>query len=75
MTNKSVITLIAIIMFKNTVVCKLKIKLTVLSTNRMMLVAVNMLMKLFFAAIMSSIADMSSSVYISCPFTKNYITY
>ena len=73
--NTFVIMLIAIIMFRNTVVCKLKIKITVLSANRMMLVAVNMLMKLCLAAIISSIADMSSSVYISCPFTKNYITY
>lgn len=46
-----------------------------LTTNKMMLVAVNMLMKLFVAAIIRSIADMSKSVYISCPFTKNYITY
>lgn len=73
--NTFVIRLMAMIMFKNTVVCKLKIKLIVLSVNRMMLVAVNMLMKLCLAAIISSIADMSSSVYISCPFTKNYITY
>ena len=75
MTNKSVITLIAIIMFKNTVVCKLKIKLTVLSTNKMMLVAVNILMKLSVAAIIRSIADISSSVYMCFPFTKNYITH
>ena len=73
--NTFVIRLMAMIMFKNTVVCKLKIKLIVLSVNRMMLVAVNMLMKLSVAAIIRSIADMSKSVYISCPFTKNYITY
>lgn len=73
--NTFVIRLMAMIMFKNTVVCKLKIKLIVLSVNRMMLVAVNMLMKLCFDAIIRSIADMSRSVYISCPFTKNYITY
>ena len=73
--NTFVVRLMAMIMFKNTVVCKLKIKLIVLSVNRMMLVAVNMLMKLSVAAIMSSIADMSRSVYISCPFTRNYITY
>lgn len=72
--NTFVIMLIAIIMFRNTVVCKLKIRLTVLSTNRMMLVAVNILMKLCFAAIIRSIADISSSVYMCFPFTKNYIT-
>ena len=46
-----------------------------LIANKMMLVAVNILMKLSVAAIIRSIADISSSVYISCPFTKNYITY
>lgn len=46
-----------------------------LIANKTMLVAVNMLMKLSVAAIIRSIADMSSSVYISCPFTKNYITH
>lgn len=45
-----------------------------LITNKTMLVAVNILMKLSVAAIIRSIADISSSVYISCPFTKNYIT-
>ena len=46
-----------------------------LIANKTMLVAVNILMKLSVAAIIRSIADMSKSVYISCPFTKNYITY
>lgn len=73
--NTFVIRLMAMIMFKNTVVCKLKIKLIVLSVNRMMLVAVNILMKLSAAAIIRSIADMSSSVYMGIPFTKNYITH
>lgn len=74
-TNISVITLIAMIMFKITFECGVNIRLMALTTNKMMLVAVNMLMKLSVAAIIRSIADMSKSVYISCPFTKNYITY
>ena len=75
MTNISVITLIAMMMFKITFECGTNIRLMALTTNKMMLVAVNMLMKLSVAAIIRSIADMSKSVYISCPFTKNYITY
>ena len=75
MTNISVITLIAIIMFKIVPEFGENIRLMALTTNKMMLVAVNMLMKLSVAAIIRSIADMSKSVYISCPFTKNYITY
>lgn len=39
-------------------------------TNKTMLVDVNILMKLSVAAIIRSIADMSSSVYICIPFTK-----
>ena len=74
-TNISVITLIAMMMFKITFECGKNIRLMALNTNKMMLVAVNMLMKLSVAAIIRSIADMSKSVYISCPFTKNYITY
>lgn len=73
--NTFVVRLMAMIMFKNTVVCKLKIKFIVLSVNRMMLVAVNILMKLSEAAIIRSIADISSSVYMCFPFTKNYITH
>ena len=69
------ITLIAMIMFKITLECGVNIRLMADITNKMVLVAVNMLMKLSVAAIMSSIADMSRSVYISCPFTRNYITY
>ena len=45
-----------------------------LIANKTMLVAVNMLMKLSAAAIIRSIADMSNSVYMCFPFTKNYIT-
>lgn len=74
-TNISVITLIAMMMFKITFECGTNIRLMALTTNKIMLVAVNMLMKLSVAAIIRSIADMSKSVYISCPFTKNYITY
>lgn len=44
-------------------------------TNKTMLVAVNILMKLSVAAIIRSIADMSSSTYMCIPFTKNYITH
>lgn len=75
MTNKSVIMLIAMMMFQITFECGTNIRLMALTTNKMMLVAMNMLMKLSVAAIIRSIADMSKSVYISCPFTKNYITY
>ena len=75
MTNISVITLIAMMMFKITFECGANIRLMALTTNKMMLVAVNMLMKLFVAAIIRSIADMSSSVYMCFPFTKNYITH
>ena len=46
-----------------------------LIANKMMLVAVNILMKLSVAAIIRSIADISSSVYMCFPFTKNYITH
>lgn len=46
-----------------------------LIANKTMLVAVNMLMKLSVAAIIRSIADTSSSVYMCFPFTKNYITH
>ena len=45
-----------------------------LIANKTMLVAVNILMKLSVAAIIRSIADISSSVYMCIPFTKNYIT-
>ena len=69
------ITLIVMMMFKITFEFGTNIRLMALTTNKMMLVAVNMLMKLSVAAIIRSIADMSKSVYISCPFTKNYITY
>ena len=75
MTNKSVITLIAMMMFKITFECGTNIRLMALTTNKMMLVAVNMLMKLSVAAIIRSIADMSSSAYMCIPFTKNYITH
>ena len=46
-----------------------------LIANKTMLVAVNILMKLSVAAIIRSIADVSSSVYMCIPFTKNYITH
>lgn len=69
------ITLTVTMMFKIAFECCTNIRLMALTTNKMMLVAVNMLMKLSVAAIIRSIADMSKSVYISCPFTKNYITY
>ena len=69
------ITLIAMIMFKIIFERGANISPMVLIANKTMLVAVNILMKLSVAAIIRSIADMSSSVYISCPFTKNYITY
>ena len=51
------------------------IMLMALTTNKTMLVAVNILMKLSVAAIIRSIADMSSSAYMCIPFTKNYITH
>ena len=75
MTNISVITLFAMMMFKITFECGTNIRLMALTTNKMMLVAVNMLMKLSVAAIIRSIADVSSSVYRCIPFTKNYITH
>ena len=75
MTNISVITLIAMMMFKITFECGVNIRLMALTTNKMMLVAVNMLMKLSVAAIIKSIADISRSVYMCIPFTKNYITH
>ena len=46
-----------------------------LIANKMMLVAVNILMKLSVAAIIRSIADVSSSAYMCIPFTENYITH
>ena len=73
--NISVITLIVTITFKIIFERGANIRLMALTTNKMMLVAVNMLMKLCLAAIISSIADMSSSVYMCFPFTKNYITH
>lgn len=63
------------IMFKIIFECGVNIRLMALIANKMMLVAVNMLMKLSVAAIIRSIADMSSSVYMGIPFTKNYITH
>ena len=69
------ITLIAMIMFKIIFERGANISPMALIANKMMLVAVNMLMKLCLAAIISSIADMSSSVYMCFPFTKNYITH
>ena len=51
------------------------IRLIELTTNKTMLVAVNILMKLSVAAIIRSIADISSSVCMCFPFTKNYITH
>ena len=69
------IRLIAMIMFKVVTEFGENIRLIEANANKTMLVAVNILMKLSVAAIIRSIADISSSVYISCPFTKNYITY
>ena len=69
------ITFIAMIMSKIIFERGANISPMALIANKMMLVAVNILMKLSVAAIIRSIADISSSVYISCPFTKNYITY
>ena len=73
--NTFVVRLMAMIMFKIIFERGANISPMALIANKTMLVAVNMLMKLSVAAIMSSIADMSRSVYISCPFTRNYITY
>ena len=69
------ITLIAMIMFKITLECGVNISPMALIANKTMLVAVNILMKLSVAAIIRSIADVSSSVYMCIPFTKNYITH
>ena len=73
--NKFVIMLIAMIMFKITFECGANISPMALITNKTMLVAVNILMKLSLAAIIRSIADISRSVYMCIPFTKNYITH
>lgn len=64
------ITLIAMIMFKIVPEFGENIRLIELTTNKTMLVAVNMLMKLSVAAIIRSIADISRSVYMCIPFTK-----
>ena len=69
------IMLIAMIMFKIVPEFGVNISPMALIANKMMLVAVNILMKLSVAAIIRSIADMSSSVYMCIPFTKNYITH
>lgn len=69
------ITLIVTIMFKIIFERGANIIPIVLIANKTMLVAVNILMKLSVAAIISSIADMSSSAYMCIPFTKNYITH
>lgn len=69
------IRLIAMIMFKIIFERGENIRLIELIANKTMLVAVNILMKLSVAAIIRSIADMSSSVYMCIPFTKNYITH
>lgn len=69
------ITLIVTIVFKIILECGANIRLMALTTNKMMLVAVNILMKLSVAAIIRSIADVSRSVYMGIPFTKNYITH
>lgn len=68
------ITLIAMIMFKIVPEFGENISPMALIVNKTMLVAVNILMKLSVAAIIRSIADISSSVYMGIPFTKNYIT-
>ena len=73
--NMSVIMLIAMIMFKIIFERGANISPMELIANKTMLVAVNILMKLSEAAIIRSIADMSSSVYMCIPFTKNYITH
>lgn len=69
------ITLIVTIMFKIMFERGANISPMALIANKTMLVAVNMLMKLSVAAIIRSIADISSSVYMGIPFTKNYITH
>ena len=69
------IRLIAMIMSKIIFECGANISPMALIANKTMLVAVNILMKLSVAAIIRSIADMSSSVYMCFPFTKNYITH
>lgn len=68
------ITLIAMIMFKIVPEFSENISPMALIANKTMLVAVNILMKLSVAAIIRSIADVSRSVYMCIPFTKNYIT-
>ena len=69
------ITLIAMMMLKITFECGANIRLMAPTTNKTMLVAVNILMKLSVAAIIRSIADVSSSAYMCIPFTENYITH
>lgn len=69
------ITLIAMIMFKIIFERGADISPIALIANKTMLVAVNILMKLSVAAIIRSIADVSRSVYMGIPFTKNYITH
>ena len=69
------IRLIAMIMFKIIFERGAKISPMALIANKTMLVAVNILMKLSVAAIIRSIADISRSVYMCIPFTKNYITH
>lgn len=63
------------IMFKVVTEFGENIRLIEANANKTMLVAVNILMKLSVAAIIRSIADISSSVYMCIPFTKNYITH
>lgn len=67
--------LIAMIMFKIVPEFGENIRLMAVIANKTMLVAVNILMKLSVAAIIRSIADISSSAYMCIPFTKNYITH
>ena len=69
------ITFIAMIMSKIIFERGANISPMALIANKTMLVAVNILMKLSVAAIIRSIADISSSVYMCFPFTKNYITH
>lgn len=69
------IRLIAMIMFKIIFERGANISPMALIANKTMLVAVNILMKLSVAAIIRSIADISRSVYMCIPFTKNYITH
>lgn len=64
------ITFIAMIMSKIIFERGANIRLMALTTNKTMLVAVNILMKLSVAAIIRSIADISRSVYMCIPFTK-----